>query len=239
MPKFVGSSFVVLSLLSCQSRKPASNAISKDSVVNKYLHLLDSSENADSNDLKYKILKNYMRDDSSFFNDLDRNLDIYKQEMENEQRADSCLSAGKLSAQDFEEVYRFYWSGAFCYHRLMITIGKRRKGVQLDFVEYRSSPQYGLPCTITRRAGKTLSEAAWQHLKATVGFAYFWSMEPHEDNTGTDGSDWKVEGFLAGDPAAEGGRFHSVYRHSPGIRAFSAIGFEMLQLSGQKTHCFY
>lgn len=230
---------MVLSLLSCQGRKPASHTISKDSVVNKYLQLMDASGNTDSNELKYQILKNYMRDDSSFFNNLDRNLDIYKQEMENEQLADSCLAAGKLSAQGFEEVYRFYWSGSFCYHRLMITIGRREKGVQLDFVEYQSSPHYSLPCTITRRARRAISEAAWQHLKATIGFAYFWSMEPHEDNTGTDGSDWKVEGFLASDTATESHRFHSVYRHSPGVRAFSAIGFEMLKLSGQKTHCFY
>ena len=232
MPKFVGSGFVLLSLFSCQAKKPASYGISKDSVVHKYLHLLDSSENADSNDLKYKILKSYLADDSPFFANLDRNLDIYKQEMENGQRADSCLDAVKLSAQGFEEVYRFYWSGAFCYHRLMITVGKQPNGVLLHFVEYQSSPDYQLPCVVTRRISRPVSGAAWKHLKNTIQFAYFWSMEPHEDNVSTDGSDWKVEGFMTG-------RFHSVYRHSPGVRAFSAIGFEMLQLSGQKTHCFY
>jgi len=208
-------------------------------VVNRYLHLLDSSENADSNDLKYKILKGYATNDSGFFAVLDRNLDIYTQEMETQRLSDSCLHAGRLSAQDFEEVYRFYWSGAFCRHRLMVTVGKHTNGIQLDFVEYQSASDYTIPCTVTRRGSKTLSEAAWQHLKTTIEFAYFWSMAPHEDNTGTDGSDWKVEGFMAGDQRFTSDRFHSVYRHSPGVRAFSAIGFEMLKLAGQKTHCFY
>lgn len=238
MPKFVGSSFVVLSLLSCQGKKPAGHAFSKDSVVNKYLHLLDSSDNADSNELKYKMLKGYINDDSSFFTDLDRNLEVYKQEREAERLADSCLHIGRLSEQAYEEAYRFYWTGSFCYHKLAITVGKHKKGIRLDFIEYQSSADLSMPCIVTRHAGKTLSEAAWQHLKATIGFAYFWSMEPHEDDAGTDGSDWKVEGFLAG-PLHESGHFHSVYRHSPGVRAFSAIGLEMVKLSGQATHCFY
>jgi len=232
MPKFLGSGFVLLSLFSCQAKKAPPGNYSKDSVVHKYLHLLDSSENADSNDLKYKILKNYLADDSGFFINLDRNLDIYKQEMDNEQRVDSCLDAARLSAKGFEEVYRFYWSGAFCYHRLMITVGKQPNGVLLDFVEYQYAPDNQFPCRVTRRMSKPVSGEAWDHLKNTIQFAYFWSMEPHEDNLSLDGSDWKVEGFTAA-------RFHSVYRHSPGVRAFSAIGFEMLKLSGQKTHCFY
>ncbi len=240
MPKFVGSSIVLLSLLSCQSRKPTGNYISKDSVVSKYLTLADSAETTDSNDLKYRILKSYLANDSSFFASLNHNLDIYQQEMEIEGRADSCLQAGKLAMQEYEEVYRFRWSGAFCYHHLMITIGKRKNDIQLNFLEYQSTPGLSSPCTVTRRSATSISEKEWLHLKATIDFAYFWSLESQETYTAMDGSDWKVEGFLLEDHhPVKTGKFHSVYRHSPGVRAFSAIGFEMLKLSGQKTHCFY
>ncbi|MBS1563705.1 MAG: hypothetical protein JST39_04915 [Bacteroidetes bacterium] len=239
MPKFVGSSFMLLSLFSCQGRKPVVQPNTKDSVVNKYLRLVDSSGDADTNDLKYKILKGYIHDDSSFFSNLDRNLDIYRRQREEEQQADSCVQAVQLSAQDFEEAYRFCWAGAFCRHRLMITIGRQRDGVLLRFVEYESSPDTGIPCLVTRRAQKLLPEAAWEHLVTTVDFAYFWSMEPQDDKVDTEGSAWKLEGYQARDGAGGHPRSHCVYRQSPGVRAFSAIGFEMLKLSGQKTHCFY
>ncbi|HEY4150874.1 MAG TPA: hypothetical protein VGM41_18175 [Chitinophagaceae bacterium] len=241
MPKFVGSSIVVLSLLSCQGRKPpVGSYVSKDSVLSKYLTLIDSIETPDSNDLKYKILKSYLADDSGFFENLNHNLDIYQQEMEMEERADSCLQADRSGLQEYEEVYRFRWTGAFCFHRLAITAGKRKNDIRLDFIEYQSSVDGSVPCTVTRRFTRTLSEKEWLHLKASVDFAYFWTMETQEHNTNVDGSDWKIEGFVQEDPRlAKTGKYHGVYRHSPGLRAYSAIGYELLRLSGQKTHCFY
>ena len=241
MPKFLGRSFVLLSLLSCQTKKPSPKTVSKEIVAGRYLQLIDSSENADSNDFKYKIIQKLLNGDSNFFKQLNDNLDICYRQLAEERHTDSLLHTGRLSLLGCEEAYRFHWLGAYCDQQLMVTIGKQKDNIRLEFIEYESAPGDSAACTITRQSGKSIPVKAWNHLKTTIDFAYFWSLESNDEYTRVPGgANWKVTGYQINNDKIPGSqRIHSVYRHSPGIRAFSAIGFEMLQLSGEKTTCFY
>ncbi len=219
----------------------------KDSVIQKHFSKINSLEFYDTIDYDFKVLKAYFNDDTSFFREMNENMD----KLSSYPRVDSCVNQIKLSDLNCDEAYRFYHSQSFCDFHQNITIARSGDSVRLIFIEYSNGDgkqtQYlsykgdtvtVLPyCVVTKQFNKLLPIKDWEKLKDIIRKADYWGLKPHIFELIVDGSSWRVDGYTKEAKYLSGQQIHSVSRQSPSSQAFKDIGIYLLKLSGERAMC--
>ena len=200
----------------------------------------------------FKVLKAYIKNDTSFFSRLKKDIVQSQQDAIFYGRDDSCVKQETLSDLKVDKAYRFKHWEAFCFFNQNITVALSGNKVNLHYIEYSSSPEgksftiiksngdtlkVGPTCTIVKEFDKTLSMMDWEVLERKVRDADYWGMKEKEGG-GLDGSIWQIDAFIEEKfPARTVKSSHSVWRFNVPSKCFKDIARYMLQLSGEKTMC--
>lgn len=188
--------FIVL--ISCHEKNRLSNYSLRDSVVQDYLRRADSTQEFDTTEVNYKLLKAYLRSDTNFF------LQFKKQEAFNGQaqhtwdKIDSFLRRPKLRMLEADEAYRFSYRMAFCPYTLDVTISKKDSLVNLHFIlyEYKWDATNG---RVINEYDKKLTKSDWGEFTQSLSHADFWGLKGSNGISGLDGDDIIVWGYIKGD----------------------------------------
>jgi hypothetical protein len=224
----------------------------RDSVVKEYLATIDSMEFYDTLNRDFKILKAYVKNDTSFFSTLKKDLQQTRQDAIFYNNWGSCVKQRRLSDLQVDKAYRFKHWEAFCFFSQNITVTIKDSKVSLHYIEHSDSPdgqsftlikrngdtlKINPYCTIVKEFDKTLSMKDWEALEKKVRDADYWGMK-ERGGGGLDGSIWQIDAYaehkFAGwiEKSA-----HTVWRHSTFSKGFKDLGLFILSLSGEKTMC--
>jgi hypothetical protein len=113
-----------------------------------------------------------------------------------------------LTKAPSSEAYRFLWLRSF-HHPVAIRLDVKPDGTSILTTKTASGAAGFKPGVLTENTSKTLSEAQTQNFLSLVNKLKFWSApNPVDDQMGTDGSQWIIEGV-------KDGQYHVVDRWSP------------------------
>jgi hypothetical protein len=113
-----------------------------------------------------------------------------------------------LTKTPFSQVYRFLWLTSF-HHPVAIRLEVKPDGTSVLTTKVASGEAGFKPGVLTENTSKTLSEVQTRSFLSLVNNLNFWSApNPVDDQKGTDGSQWIIEGV-------KDGQYHVVDRWSP------------------------
>ena len=139
--------------------------------------------------------------------------------------------AGRPSAQ----VYRFLWLRTF-NHPIAIRIEVRPDGTSALTTKIASGAGGYAPGTLIQDSARSLTQAETKAFLTKVDLAGFWKApNPINDQRGTDGSQWVIEGV-------KDGKYHVVDRWSPGTGVAHDLGimlaFDLAKLNLPKDEVY-
>jgi hypothetical protein len=106
------------------------------------------------------------------------------------------------------ESYRFLWLPTF-HHPIVVRVGLQADGSWILVTKVASGAGGYSPGTLTTNASRQLTVEEVQRFRSKVENGGFWNApNPINDQTGTDGSQWIVEGVKAG-------HYHVIDRWTP------------------------
>ena len=118
------------------------------------------------------------------------------------------------------EVYRFLWLRSF-HHPVAIRLERRPDGTGALTTKMGSGAGGYAPESILATKASTLTREQTQEFLSRVTQVHFWSLpNPVNDQKGTDGSQWIVEGV-------RNGQYHVVDRWSPTTGAVRELGEDL------------
>ena len=175
----------------------------RDSVINNYFAMIDSSGKYDTADWHFKALKAYYYNDTTQLKALDTFITAQKMKRENWDLWQSDIPLPKLDQLHIDEAYRFVFSvyGAPAYE--VITITKKDTTHKLHYLQYSQGRGRG------KEFEKNMSEQAWNDVIGELRFADFWYLKNICNFRGNDGNDLTVMGYQKFDNTA---RSHFVHR---------------------------
>ena len=138
---------------------------------------------------------------------------------------------------DFEEVYRFNYSAAFCNKAVTITIGRRLDSITLDLYLFDVNNGES-ECKTISHIIKQLDKKNWEDLIKGISYTDFWGLKEDNGRHGSDGSSLRVSGYERPIKAFEG-KFKTINRWAAEDMAIGALFKKFLDLSGTKISCFY
>jgi len=222
----------------------------KDSVVNEYLAQIDSLEFYDTTNYDFKVMKAYFKNDTSFFRQMQKDIEFEKKNGNENSYFDSCALLKKLSDLNVDEAYRFQHIESFCFYGQFVTISRIGNSISLHYLEISFSPdgktiiyqdkkggkRIGPGCRIEKEFSRNLDKKDWQMFEEYLEDADYWGLKPHNPRLGFDGSSWTVEGYYKQPRYGTEQQIHKVYRWSP-INSFAELGRLFMKLSGEKSMC--
>jgi hypothetical protein len=139
---------------------------------------------------------------------LERKGDFKSEWYSKELRALEEPSLYSLSTSPLVESYRFLWLRAF-HHPVAIRLSLNPDGTSTAIVKVASGAAGFRPSVLSEQRLQPISKEQTQAFLKRVTELSFWDApNPVNDQTGTDGSQWVIEGVKAG-------RYHVVDRWSP------------------------
>ena len=117
-----------------------------------------------------------------------------------------------------KEIYRFQWSGSLHYLKtILVRLEINPDGSGTAYIKARKGDGGRIPGKMPKDEIKQISKEKVEGLLKIVDA--FWTMPYSDDVIGLDGTGWYLE-------AVSDGKFHAVYRWSPGSRQklFHQIG---------------
>ena len=243
--------FFLLLLVCCKEpsiQKPKTDF--KDSLITEYLAQIDSLESYDTTNYDFRVLRSYFKNDSIFFNEWQKDIEVNRKAIAYVSPEDSCTRLQKLSMLDVDEAYRFRHSEAFCFYKQIVTISRKTGSISLDYLEYSgtddgnvieyfekgSLKKIGPGCKIEKKFSKRLSNKEWEIFEEYLAIAGYWGLKPHNPRLGLDGSSWHVDAYTKRPKYITGQQIHSVYRWSP-INSFAELGRMFMKLADEKSMC--
>jgi hypothetical protein len=225
---------------SCNTRPNKNEKYSlKDSVLAKHFESIETSDDFDSTDLNYKMLRAYANNDTSFFRK--RESDIADDERYNKQWQfmDSCIHEPKLHSLPVDEAYRFIYSAAFCPYKMHITVSRKADSSNLHFILYQTAWDT-VECKIINEYDKKITSKNWQDFMQSLSFADFWGLKKDNGVHGLDGTSLTVTGYKKGDsmynvPA----QFTYVYRWGHEWTSLNDPFKLIHKFSGNKNGCIW
>jgi hypothetical protein len=249
MQKFLPA--LALLLASCKEATVSNTHPSfKDAIVKEYLARIDSLDFHDTINYDFKILKAYFKDDTSFFMEMQKDIDNERKYGNSNSYLDSCASLMKLSDMNVDEVYRFRHSESFCFYSQFVTISRKDESILLHYLEISFSPdgktiiyqnknggkKIGPGCIVEKEFSKVLNIKEWKLLEYTLAKADYWLLKEREVHGCCDGTFWTIDAYTKRPIYYTGQQIHSVYRWSP-QNAFADFGRLFMKLSGEKSMC--
>jgi hypothetical protein len=236
--KLISAILLIILSFSCNTKSNRTDNYSlKDTILVKHFEAIESSDDFDSTDLNYKVLKAYVNNDTAFFEKIESGLVEKERYNKQWQYMDSCIHQPKLQSLPVDEAYRFIYSAAFCPYKLQVTVSRKADRSNLHFILYQN--QYDtVECKIVTEYDKTLSSKNWEALMNSLSIADFWGLKKDNGVRGLDGNSLTVTGYLKGDstnnrPAQFNYVYRWVYERTSLKEPFNLI----LKLSGNKSGC--
>ncbi|MCS3801675.1 hypothetical protein [Niastella sp. OAS944] len=231
--------FIILFLLpllfSCNNHThPKSGASYKDSVLAKYLRFAESSSTIDTTDTNYKTLKGYIKNDTSFFTNLDSELESYIKIDEMSKVRDSCIRQPTLPSLGVDEAYRFNYHKSFCPYTTDVTISIKGDSINFHFILYQQD--WATTCKIINEYDKKLTIQNWNEIQNALTRADFWGLKKYNGYSGLDGDGLTVTGYRKG-MYNNRDEYHLVYRWSVNRTALIDPFIVALKFSGDKQGC--
>jgi len=175
----------------------------RDSVINNYFAMIDSSGKYDTADLPYKALKAYYYNDTTQLRGLDSSITAQRTKRENWDLWQPDIPLPTLEQLNFDEAYRVVFSiyGTPAYE--VITIMKKDTSCKLHYLQYSRGKDKG------KEFEKNISISAWDDVAAKLREADFWFLKSERAYRGNDGFDLTIIGYQKWDKTA---RSHWVHR---------------------------
>ena len=134
-----------------------------------------------------------------------------------------------LSRNPSSESYRFLWLGTF-HHQVAIRIDVRADGIGVITTKVASGTGGFRPGHLMDNLSRPLTREQTQAFLARLKKVGFWSLpNPVNDQAGTDGSQWVIEGV-------KGGKYHIADRWSPEkgvvreLGVYFAVGLALMNI---------
>src|SRR5258705_11665985 len=109
--------FLLPFLVCCkESSSPIANVSFKDSILKEHFAQIDSREFYDTTNYDFKVLKAYYKNDTSFFEQMQKNIEFERKNGNENSYFDSCALLKKLSDLNVDEAYRFQHTESFCFY---------------------------------------------------------------------------------------------------------------------------
>lgn len=169
----------------------------KDSLLKKYISIVDTLPYHDTSTIEYKLLKAYSLNDTNTLEKLVEFFENINTTVDWQINIDSCVKQQAFKDISSEEKYRFNYSSAFCPYTTSSTIIKYKDSTILNTIVY----QYAwdtVPCKIIDQSRVTIDSISWAKFKKLLEVADFWGLKPDNGKHGVDGSTLKVYGFKKG-----------------------------------------
>jgi len=239
-----------LILLSCNTTSETEKENHfKDIVLKRYLANLDLTEFTDTDNYQYRIIKAYSENDTVFFKQMNKDIDLSIENRKLYPRLDTCIHLPKLNELNAEEAFRFSHSQSFCSFHQIITVARNKDSVWLHYVEYGLTDdgeikRYTTPkgtitvgsCKIVKEVHKKLYYFKWKELEKLIESADYWNQRTFAYQSILDGSFWTINAYTKRPRYGDNRQFHSVQRN-PVSPAFIAIGNYLLRISEEETMC--
>ena len=173
------------------------NYSAKDSILEKYISIVDTMPYYDTSTIEFKLLKAYSSNDTNTLKKLVGHLEIMNTKLDWQISLDSCVKQQAFEDISAEEKYRFNYSSAFCPYTTSTTIIKYKDSTVLNTIVY----QYAwdtLPCKIIDKSTISIDSPSWDKFQESLEGADFWGLKPDNGKHGVDGSTLEVYGFKKG-----------------------------------------
>ena len=236
--------FILITFLtaicSCdQTSNHISTASYKDSVLKAHIQYLEISDEFDTTEVNYKVLKAYLKNDTAYFRELREDIEEDKKLRKQWSMFDSCIHLPKIHELDVDKAYRFIYSAAFCPYKISITISKNYDTFNLHFILYQFKWDTA-SCRIITEYNRPISNKNWNEFADAMQVADFWGLKKQNGFHGLDGDDLKVWGFENGDTAlGRPSRFSYVERWLVAKSSLADPFQLLLKFSGNKRGCLW
>ncbi|MBR9860212.1 hypothetical protein GYB22_05595 [bacterium] len=163
--------------------------------MDEYFTLAKSSGLHDSSEFNYTFLEAYHENDTSF---LAEQLASLKYRANYGHKKD-VIQIPSIYSYNFDEVYRFTYSAAFCNKSAILTIGKNAYKQIIDLYIYEQhrpfSPQDTFEGINIHHQKITIDSNVWKKLQEGIYHSDFWGLMQDNGEWGFDGSTLTVAGY--------------------------------------------
>lgn len=215
------------------------NIASKDSVLKKYISMVDTLPYYDTSTIEFKLLKAYSLNDTNTLTKLVGHLENINTKLGWQINLDSCVKQQDFKDINAEEKYRFNYSSAFCPYTTSTTIIKYKGSTVLNTIVY----QYAwdtLPCKIIDQSTISIDSLSWVKFQESLEVADFWGLKPDNGKHGVDGSTLEVYGFKKGtNPEWSPDKSSFIERWSPAYNSILNSFILLLKFSKTKKGCMW
>jgi hypothetical protein len=141
----------------------------------------------------------------------------------------------EMAKSQTKESYRFLWLRTF-HHPVSVRLEVNADGAATVTTKIASGEAGFNPGVLTVNISRTITSEQTKKFLNQIKGAGFWALPSHvNDQAGTDGSEWVIEG-------ASNGRYHVVTRWSPQAGAVHSIGlilaFDLAQIDVPKEEVY-
>ena len=185
----------------------------RDSIIQNYFSMVDSSGRYDTTDSHFKALKAYVQNDTAALKEIGSLISEKRiLNRPNWELWNSDIPLPDLAELDSDEAYRFIHSisGSTAYEA--ITIFKRDSAIHLQYLFYQLHRETSTYDPI-REFEKSVNWEQWKRLEEKIQDADFWGLKSEVNDRGTDGTDLTVIGLSK---SAEGIQRNYVHRWTRG-----------------------
>jgi len=191
--RYIFYTIIILAFLSCHLANHNSTSL-RDSVIQKYFLMVDSSGRFDTSDIDYKALRAYVYNDTTALKNLGSIINQHLHNRPNWELWKTDIPLPELSRLGADEAYRFIFSVYDAPAYEAITISKKDTSVKLNYLFYKHDRDNNR----FEKLGefeKNLTTKQWNEMKDKIENADFWYLENEREGRGRDGNDLTVIGY--------------------------------------------
>ena len=137
-----------------------------------------------------------------------------------------------LTPKPGTEQFRFIYSPTF-YNPLIVRVTKTGDRITLRAIQFSGAGGYGAGHVMVDRT-VAITPQVWERIKTLAEASRFWTLPTEDDEDGTDGSTWIIEGSR-GDAQRRVSRWTPTYKTKERqLERFVLFGRYLISLSGLK-----
>lgn len=168
----------------------------RDTLLSKFLNMVDTLPYYDTTNLNFKLLKAYKENDTS---NLEKIVSYIKQRSTTpwmHAYLKPCAINVAFDTLTADEAYKFSYESAFCdYYTIASIIQRGNKVKAVTTVFKNASAMDSLPCTIVQQYETIIDSTAWVKFQEAIFAADFWGLKEDNEYHGFDGSSLAVQGY--------------------------------------------
>ena len=201
--------FILISLffLSCNQVDKTHKSY-RDSVIDRYFAMVDSSGQYDTADSQYKTLKAYAYNDTTSLKKIDSLTVIHSTNRQNWDLWTSDIPLPELKQLNADEAYRFILShlGSPAYET--VTIYKNDTSIKLHYLFYFHDKENS-KFKKGKDFEKQISKDQWDNMTSKLRYSDYWGLKTENGIRGDDGGDLTL---IAYKRSGDNERNHYVHR---------------------------